>query len=477
MRRNILLCLVVVLAAFMLGRAAVADEPVMLPYIDGPWWQVAGNPDLGEYTTDRQQPVDFAVWQAADGTWQLWSCIRKTACGGNTRLLAGWEADSITDSDWKSTGIRWMAEPKYGETPGGMQAPHVVQHNDQYHMLYGDWENICLATSKDGKNFERYVRPNGTTGLFSEGLGTNTRDIVALEHDGKWYGYYTAYPNRQGAVYCRTSDDLKHWSESTNVAFGGAAGVDPFAAECPHVVRKHGRFYLLRTQDYGISSRTSIYSSTDPLNFGLNQDRLYLVGEMPVAAPELVIDHQGQDYIAALNPKLDGVRIAKLGWTLPPKQGELVFDFESPEQRGNWQVTEGNLPAVFTQSSRSGFAAPMTHFIGTAELEGGSFDDDLTGVIESPAFRVEAPWHIAKLSGGSDSRRLYCELIDEETGGRLARFSPAVDSNTMQNHVLNTSAFVGQTVRLRVVDKGTGGWGHINFGGLYQGVVVEPSGE
>ncbi|MBT7162538.1 MAG: hypothetical protein HN904_07140, partial [Victivallales bacterium] len=46
----------------------------MRPRISSEWWQVAGNPDLGGYATAEQEPVDFAVWQAADGTWQLWSC-------------------------------------------------------------------------------------------------------------------------------------------------------------------------------------------------------------------------------------------------------------------------------------------------------------------------------------------------------------------------------------------------------------------
>jgi hypothetical protein len=53
--------------------AARASADVDAPFIDGPWWQVAGDPDLGKYTSSEQQPVDFGVWQAADGTWQLWS--------------------------------------------------------------------------------------------------------------------------------------------------------------------------------------------------------------------------------------------------------------------------------------------------------------------------------------------------------------------------------------------------------------------
>jgi len=37
-----------------------------IPVIDGDWWQVAGNPDLDELTSDEQQQVDFGIWQAAD---------------------------------------------------------------------------------------------------------------------------------------------------------------------------------------------------------------------------------------------------------------------------------------------------------------------------------------------------------------------------------------------------------------------------
>src|SRR5207244_5944999 len=64
------------------------SERVFVPAIDGPWWQVAGNPDVGQYTSDQQQPVDFAIWQAADGTWQLWSCIRNTKYPGSCTCAA-----------------------------------------------------------------------------------------------------------------------------------------------------------------------------------------------------------------------------------------------------------------------------------------------------------------------------------------------------------------------------------------------------
>lgn len=464
-----LACLLILFStsSTQLADAKEADS-VQMPYIDGPWWQVAGDPDLGEYTTERQQPVDFAVWQAEDGTWQLWSCIRKTDCGGNTRLFHGWEGKNVTDRDWRPLGIMMEADAKYGETPGGLQAPHVVKQDDTFYMLYGDWENICLATSKDGKKFQRYVKPDGKTGLFTEGLGTNTRDIQAIKVGDLWYGYYTAYPSRQGAVYCRTSPDFKNWSESTNVAFGGRAGVSPFDAECPHVIERNGKYYLFRTQKYGQNARTSVYCSDDPMNFGLNQDRLYYVCEMPVAAIEIV-EHEGQDYMAALLPSLKGIQIAKLGWSSRPVESKAVFDFDNPEHRKGWKKVSGDVPGVFTQSSRHRFTAPADHFIGTAELPGGDMKDAMTCVVESPPFEIDSKWLFAYLSGGVDAQNLYVALVDADSDEELMRLNPNTESNALESQMMNVSGYVGRTAKLRVVDDAKGGWGHINFGGLFRG--------
>ncbi len=66
--------------------------------IDGDWWSVASNPDPGKYTSDKPEPVGFGIWQAADGTWQIWSCIRNTRCGGHTRLFFRRESKHLTDT-------------------------------------------------------------------------------------------------------------------------------------------------------------------------------------------------------------------------------------------------------------------------------------------------------------------------------------------------------------------------------------------
>jgi hypothetical protein len=281
---------------------------------------VAGDPDLGAYTSEKQQPVDFGIWQAADGTWQIWSCIRHTKCGGHTRLFYRWEGETLTDTDWKPMGIAMEADPSLGESKGGLQAPHVFKEEGVYYMVYGDWERICLARSADGKTFTRVLKEeDGEPDLFG-GPYPQTRDAMMLKVGDLFYCYYMGHKKDatyDSAIFCRTSHDLKQWSEAMMVSAGGIAdtqcnwyGGD---AECPFVVEKDGLFYLFRNQLYGRPSLNTQYASPNPLNFGVGHDR-FRISTLPVAAPEIIL-HEGQWYIAALNPGLDGIQIAKLRWS------------------------------------------------------------------------------------------------------------------------------------------------------------------
>jgi hypothetical protein len=304
-------------AATLVGlREARAADPAvpprLVPKIDGDFWTVAGNPDLGPLTSAKQQPVDFGVWQAADGTWQLWSCIRFTKANGQTRLFFRWQGRRLAESNWNPMGIALEADPGLGETEGGLQAPFVLKVRATYYMLYGDWENICLASSTDGKTFRRELSKNGKSGLFSNGPGANTRDPMVLAYGGRYYCYTTAHPRDKGAVYCRVSNDLRSWGEPKIVSAGGEAGTGPSSAECPFVYRhkESATFYLFRTQRYGRDAQTSVYRSIDPLDFGVNSDR-HLVATMSVAAPE-IIEHEERLYLACLHPTLDGIRVAPL---------------------------------------------------------------------------------------------------------------------------------------------------------------------
>jgi arylsulfatase A len=292
---------------------------VFVPEIEGEWWDITNNPDLGKYTTSKQQPVDFAVWQAADGTFQLWSCIRGTKAGGKSRLFYRWEAKNITDKNWKPMGIAMEADTTLGEEKSGLQAPFVLKDNDRYLMFYGDWNRICLAESTDGKVFRRVMNKNNNAALFTGSL-ENTRDPMVLKIRDTYYCYYTGHlkddklDHPKSATFCRTSKDLKKWSEEITVSVGGSAqkltnwhGGD---SECPFVVNLDGKFILFRNQRYGENSLNTQYCSANPLNFGIDNDD-FLVGELPYAAPE-IIQVGDQYYMVALKPGLDGMMIARL---------------------------------------------------------------------------------------------------------------------------------------------------------------------
>jgi hypothetical protein len=307
MRKKFFGLFMFLLIAGSLSRSASAQDQVLVPKIDGDFWRIAGDPDLGQYTSPKQQPVDFGIWQAADGTWQLWSCIRSTKLDGKTRLFYRWQANKITDSNWTPMGIAMMADPNFGETEGGLQAPFVLKVGSDYVMFYGTWDHIAIAKSKDGKTFARQLMPDGTSGIFGEEVGANTRDPQVIKIKSLYYLYYTV-------DFVRTSKDLVHWSAPTKVSFAGSPGDGPYSAECPFVYyhKDSGYYYLLRNQFYGQNGKFTVYRSKDPLDFGKDTDK-DLVETMPYAAPEIV-EYEGQAYIAVLLPNLKGIEVAKLKW-------------------------------------------------------------------------------------------------------------------------------------------------------------------
>ena len=83
--------------------------------------------------------------------------------------------------------------------------------------------------------------------------------------------------------------------------------------ECPFVVKYNHSFYLFRNQLYGNGGLNTQYVSNNPMLFGTRNDDSHLIQQLNITAPE-IIEYNGDYYIAALNPNLDGIRIAKLKW-------------------------------------------------------------------------------------------------------------------------------------------------------------------
>ena len=459
------------IACSLLAVGALSATPEemrpIVPVIDGEWWSIANNATLpAEYQSDKQEPVDFGIWQAADGTWQVWSCIRHTNCGGHTRLFYGWEAKDLLDTDWEPQGIKMESRPELGEPQGGLQAPHVVKLDDRYLMAYGNWESICFAESTDGKNFTRIVQPSGLTAVFGEGPKGNARDPMLLQVGDLWLCYYTAIMNDKGYGLCRTSNDLKTWSDAFVVSYGGSVGPSPWHNECPHVVEVlPGEYVYFRNQYYGEGQRNWAYYSKNPRYFGVDDDS-GLVADFRVAAPEIV-HHEGKYYMASLKPGLDGIQLARLKFYRRGGLGEPVFDFDRAEVRDAWRVVKGDFQRPFTDKPHAPFGKPLEFAIGTAETKDGGFDDGFTGVMESPAFTLETATYYVLVAGGNRRDELYVALIDDTSGDEIARWT-GNESNMLSTIPYNPHEAQGRRVRIRIVDNATGGWGHINFGGIFK---------
>lgn len=317
---------------------AASNKKKLTPVLDGESWLIGPNPrDLGplqgEIIPGRpfagQEVVDHHVWKDRNGVWRAWACVRHTAVG---RVFYGWEAKSLAEAPWRSTGVMMRRDQKYGESladrgaPGAhkewIQSPYVIQHDGRYHMFYGGEcydalgkiliSTMCLATSDDGAVFTRHLNDKEESWVFM-GPG-EARDPSLIRIGGLWFLYYsgaetgTSAPNK---FYVRTSANLVDWSASREVHWGGSPGALAYQCECPHVVERGGYYYLFRTQDYAAAA-TFVYRSDDPYDFGLDSDKC-LIGTIAVAAPEIVVEG-GREYITSNHDLWGGLRMFPLRW-------------------------------------------------------------------------------------------------------------------------------------------------------------------
>ena len=289
----------------------------------------------------RFEPVDHHIFQADDGYWHLWGCVRGTGIG---RILYHWKSKKLTDSNWEKTGEFIRCDPKVGECIDDwsgqewIQSPYFVKENGKYYMFYGGHSigrdksgvpvsglskdkfksesQICLMTSDDGLKWERHLFKDGLSRSFV-GPG-ETRVPSLIKGDNTWYMYYAGYEDgdllKNGGIYVRTSKDLIHWSDYKLAHRDPTFGPSSWDHECPHVVYRDGYFYLFRTESYW-EARTYVYRSDDPSDFGTNAESAQdmYVGRIAIAAPE-IYQADGIEYVSSNHNPAAGTQMSKLRW-------------------------------------------------------------------------------------------------------------------------------------------------------------------
>lgn len=322
-----------VLAIVVVGLASCATRtvrqpgpPVALatpavPRLVGEWVRLVDTPDLGVWSDPGAEPVDFTIWSARDGRWQLVACVRKTKFPGGGRLFYRWEAARVA-GPYEPRGIFVTTDDLADHKPGHIQAPHVVRMDDRFIMLYNSDGQARALQSVDGKSFTPAAPPPfGGGGLFSVG-----RDVMLFDNrqqDQKLYAYYTAidaslHPDRQHhTVAVRTATAvLGPWSaaEDVGVLTANTPG-SPYNfinAESPFVIFHAGFYYRWEQMD--------VYASRHPTRWS-GPPIARLTGEDPRAfyAPEIVED-QGHLYVAGYKYKQErhGIYMAEFKFASEP---------------------------------------------------------------------------------------------------------------------------------------------------------------
>jgi beta-fructofuranosidase len=240
---------------------------------------------------------------------------------------------------WQPTGEYIRADPGAGESlkdkhdEEWLQSPYVVKSGGRYHMFYGGHGSgedadgrpvpqedprgacqICLMVSADGRAWTRHRGPRSYSRLFV-GPG-EARDPCVICVGDQWImycaGYHENNPTKAG-FYARTSQDLVDWSGPLLVHLDPRFGPGPWDTECPHVVFRAGQFYLFRTEDYA-SARSHVFRSRDPFDFGIGDARDKYVAPLSVAAPEVIVDRKGREYITSNHRLREGTMICRLRW-------------------------------------------------------------------------------------------------------------------------------------------------------------------
>ncbi len=140
----------------------------------------------------------------------------------------------------------------------------------------------------------------------------------------------------------------------------------------------------------------------------------------------------------------------------------LIADFEG-ETYGDWKV-EGEAfgpgPAKGTLRGQM----PVSGFVGKGLVNTFFNGDGTTGTLTSPPIQVERDFITFLIGGGGHEGRTCINLLLE---GKVVRTATGPNTSPGRSEQLEASFWdvkdlAGRRVTLQIVDRATGGWGHVN---------------
>ena len=144
--------------------------------------------------------------------------------------------------------------------------------------------------------------------------------------------------------------------------------------------------------------------------------------------------------------------------TQAPRPKIVVADFEGPDY-GDWQATGeafGKGPAHGTLANQQS----VTGFLGGGLVNTYLGGDGPQGTLTSPPLTIERKYINFLIGGGSHADETCINLIVD---GQVARTATGKDNEKLEWHFWNVEDLEGRAARIEIVDRHSGGWGHINI--------------
>jgi fructan beta-fructosidase len=146
----------------------------------------------------------------------------------------------------------------------------------------------------------------------------------------------------------------------------------------------------------------------------------------------------------------------------------VLADFEGPDY-GDWKVTGeafGTGPAHGTLPNQM----PVTGFLGKGLANSYHGGDRSTGTLTSPPFTVERKYINFLVGGGKYPGETCINLLLD---GKVVRTATGPNdrpggSERLDWHTWDVADLAGKTAVIEIVDRHTGGWGHINVDHIVQ---------
>jgi uncharacterized protein (DUF608 family) len=186
-------------------------------------------------------------------------------------------------------------------------------------------------------------------------------------------------------------------------------------------------------------------------------------GKLPGAARNAVLRQDGRTTLLLSAEEKPVPRPTRVR---PP---EVFEDFESGTY-GKWKKTGrafGDRPATGTLPHQQ----PVTGFGGKFLVNTFRDGDGTTGTLTSPPFTIRRPYIHFRIGGGNHPGKACINLL---VGGKVVRTATGKNLEKLEWDFWDVSRLKGQKARIEIVDRATGGWGHINIDDIRFGDTPPP---